>query len=135
MLHIAKGFATRKCCESGKAFDYALLHNARMDESDQRTGNNLRAWRLYRGLSQEELAARVGTTAAVISLLEAGKRGVSPKWLYRLAPILETRPGTLLDVDPNDLDSDIIEIWAHIPTEQRTTARQVLDAFTVKRAV
>ena len=134
LLHIAKGVANGKCCKSGKAFDFARLHNADMDESDQRTGNNLRAWRTFRGMSQEELAAAVGTTAAVISLLEAGKRGVSPKWLYRLAPILRTRPGALLDLNPNDIDSDILEIWADVPVEQQATARQVLEAFRVKRA-
>jgi len=135
MLHIAKDAASLKCCKSEKADNFALLHTAGMDESDQRTGNNLRAWRLFRSMSQEELAAAVGTTAAVISLLEAGKRGVSPKWLYRLAPILRTRPGALLDLDPNEIDTDILEIWADVPPEQQQMARQVLEAFRIKRAV
>ena len=133
LLHIAKGFATDKCCGIDKALLGYRLHTARMDESDEKTGNNLRAWRQFRGMSQEDLAARVGTTAAVISLLEAGKRGVSPKWLYRLAPILRTRPGALLDLNPHEIDTDIIEIWSDVPVEQKATARQVLQAFRIKR--
>lgn len=60
-------------------------------------------------MTQEELAEAVGTTGPVISLLEAGERGLSAKWLHRLAPVLGTRAGILLDHHPEDLDTDFIK--------------------------
>ena len=95
-------------------------------------GHKLRAWREFRRLTQAELAERVGTTTAVISHLETEKRGLSAKWLYRLAPALGTKPGFLLDHDPTDLSSDVLEIWANIPEERRDQARQVLETFSRK---
>jgi len=59
-------------------------------------------------MTQEELAQAVGTTGAVISLLESSDRGLSAKWLRKLAVPLETRPGLLLDYHPEDLDTEFI---------------------------
>jgi transcriptional regulator with XRE-family HTH domain len=94
--------------------------------------NFLRAWREHRRLTQAKLAEAVGTTGAVISLLESGDRGLSDKWLRRLAPVLGTRPGHLLEVDPNDVSTDILDIWADIPEDRREQARDVLKAFRTK---
>jgi plasmid maintenance system antidote protein VapI len=43
------------------------------------------------GLSQEELAERMGTTASVISRLENGQHSATIKTLQRIAAALETR--------------------------------------------
>lgn len=91
--------------------------------------NNLAAWRKFRHLTQEELAERVGTTKAVISNLETGARGLSDKWLRRLAPVLETSPGYLMDHDPNDLPTEVLDVWSAIPVEQREQALKVLQSF------
>lgn len=81
--------------------------------------NNLKAWREFRHLTQDDLAELVGTTQGQIAHLEADRRGLSAKWLRKLAPALNTAPGILLDHDPNDLDSDIIEIWAEADKRQK----------------
>jgi transcriptional regulator with XRE-family HTH domain len=86
--------------------------------------NNLKAWREFRKLSQEALAAKVGTTGTVISMLESGDRGLSAKWLRKLAPALNIQPGHLLDHDPNDLPTDILEIWMSADPDQK---RQLVD--------
>lgn len=91
---------------------------------------NLRAWREFRGFSQDELARAVDTTKAVISHLELGQRGLSARWLYRLAPVLGTTPGYLLDHRPEDLNSDVLEIWAAIPDDAKPQAIKVLRAFS-----
>ena len=83
-------------------------------------------------MTQAKLADAVGTTGAVISLLESGDRGLSDKWLRRIAPVLGTRPGHLLEVDPEDVSNDILEIWAEIPEDRREQARDVLKAFRAK---
>ncbi len=80
-------------------------------------------------MTQAKLAEAVGTTGAVISLLESGDRGLSDKWLRRLAPVLGTRPGHLLEVDPNEAPSDILDIWEDIPEERRDQARSILNTF------
>lgn len=83
-------------------------------ESDDKNGgpNNLRAWRMYRGLSQEALAARVEpkTTANMIQYLENGERGLSLKWLRRLADALDTTPGHLADHLPDQ--AEVLSFWS-----------------------
>jgi transcriptional regulator with XRE-family HTH domain len=95
--------------------------------------NFLRAWREHRRMTQAKLAEAVGTTGAVISLLESGDRGLSSKWLLKLAPVLGTKPGHLLEVDPSEVSSDVLEIWAEIPEDRREQALDVLQTFLVKR--
>lgn len=97
--------------------------------SIKKAANHLRAWREFRHLTQEELGDLVGTAGNVIGLLESGERGLSQKWLAKLAPALGTTPGYLLDHDPNDLPTDILDTWAAIPAEDRPRALAVLEAF------
>ncbi len=97
-----------------------------------RERNYLRAWRAFRHMTQAKLAEAIGTSGAVISLLESGDRGLSDKWLRKLAPVLGTRPGHLLEVDPNDVSNDVLDIWAEIPEDRREQARDVLRAFRLK---
>ncbi len=94
--------------------------------------NYLKAWREHRRLTQAKLAEAIGTTGAVISLIEAGERRLSDKWANLIAPVLKTRAGFLFDTDPNDLDTDIMEIWVEIPEDRRAQAREVLKAFRVR---
>jgi transcriptional regulator with XRE-family HTH domain len=99
-------------------------------ESDKNGGpNHLRDWRNFRKLTQEQLAELVGTNPNMIGYLESGERGLSAKWLRRLAPALNTTPGMLLDHDPADLDSDIIDIWAHADRRQRSQLSEVAKAI------
>lgn len=95
--------------------------------SDDKNGgpNYLKVWREYRGLSQERLAELAKTTGSVISMIEAGERGLSAKWLRKLAPLLDTTPGHLLDLDPRELDGDVMEIWANASTRQRSQIMQI----------
>lgn len=103
--------------------------------TDQYPTNHLRAWREFRAFTQERLAAEVGTTAAVISLLENGQRSLSASWLNRLAPVLKTSPGFLLDHHPNDLTAEMLDLWAHIPKRRQSEAIEALRALTRKRSV
>lgn len=82
-------------------------------------------------MTQTELAEAVGTKGSVISLLEAGERRLSDKWLRRLAPALQTTPGHLLDYRPDDVPTDLLEIWASIPEERRAQAIEVLNTFRI----
>lgn len=98
----------------------APWHIVTMPDQDKNGGpNHLKAWRDYRKLTQAELAAEVGTNANMIGYLESGERGLSAKWLRRLAPALRITPGFLLDHDPNDLSEDLIETWTTADERQK----------------
>jgi transcriptional regulator with XRE-family HTH domain len=104
--------------------------NASMSrKSTKAAANHLRAWREMRGLSQEALAQRVGTAGNVIGLLESGERGLSDKWLRKLAVALDTTAGFLLDHDPNDIDAAFVEAAMAVPKEQRRQALKILETF------
>lgn len=91
-----------------------------MSEDDKNGGpNNLKAWREFRGMSQAELAEAVGTNQNMIGYLETGDRGLSAKWLRRLSGPLRTTPGFILEHDPRDLPTDIIEIWINASEAER----------------
>lgn len=96
-----------------------------MDDQDKNGGPNyLRQWRAFRGLTQQQLAGMVETSTNMIQYLESGERGLSAKWLRKLAPALNTTSGMILEHDPYELDSDIIEIWA---TASNREKRQIAD--------
>ncbi|HEY2050458.1 MAG TPA: helix-turn-helix transcriptional regulator [Caulobacteraceae bacterium] len=79
----------------------------------------MRDWREFRGLTQAQLAAMAETEGSVISLLESGDRGLSDKWLRRLAPLLETTPGLLLEHHPDDVGVAVLETWAKLPAAKK----------------
>jgi transcriptional regulator with XRE-family HTH domain len=89
---------------------------------EERPLHFLRQWRKFRHMTQQELADSVGTSKTVISEMERGNLQLSPKWLRKFAPVLRTQPGYILDHDPDDLATDIIDIWSHIPEGDRDTA-------------
>lgn len=88
-------------------------------EGESQPRNHLRAWREHRGLTQAQLAAVVGTEGSVISLLESGDRRLSDKWLRRLAPVLGTTPGFLLDYNPGQTSVALRDVIALIPKADR----------------
>jgi transcriptional regulator with XRE-family HTH domain len=110
------------CDDRWDGIDYP----ANMADEDR---NYLKAWREFRRMKQEELAEKVGTTKAVISLLENEKRPLSSKWLRKLAEALDTQPGHILDHDPNELPSDVFDIWQRIDQRDREQAARVLRSF------
>ncbi|WP_431490936.1 helix-turn-helix domain-containing protein [Paraburkholderia fungorum] len=91
--------------------------------------NHLRAWREFRELSQEKLGELVGTKGNVIGLLESGERGLSDKWLRKLAPHLGTSPGFLLDHDPNDIDTELLQLVSEVAKGNRAQVVDILKTF------
>lgn len=80
------------------------------------------------GLSQEQLARRLGTSKGVISRYETGERGLSIEMQFRLAEALGIWVGELfLPVDHPSTDALLAgsppEIWRHIAGIARVTVR------------
>jgi len=84
-------------------------------------------------MTQAELALAAGTTGSVISLLESGDRGLSDKWLHKLAVPLKTRPGFILDVDPNTMDTDFLDLLLDTPDEHRPQITNVIRVMFPKK--
>lgn len=82
-------------------------------------------------MTQEELAnaCEPKTTGSVISLLEDGERGLSLKWLRRLAPPLRTRAGWLADINPLEADTLTLELAERVPDDKREQVRRIIETF------
>lgn len=74
-----------------------------------------REWRKSRGLTQEELADRIGVSTSTISQLETGKQGFTDTTLALLADALSCSPGDLLMRNPLDKEAP----WSIWDTVQR----------------
>ena len=109
--------------------DYFLgrLHNANVVQENR---NHLSKWRMKRGLTQEELADKVGTTKSVVSLLENELRPLSSKWLRLFADALKTTPGRILDIDPDEVSAEMLEAWDSMKQGDRARAIRVLRSLT-----
>lgn len=107
--------------------------NANMDSDDKNGGpNNLRAWRVHKGLTQQELADRVEprTTANMIQYLESGERGLSLKWLRRLADAMNMSVGHLADHTPEEVDADVLDFWTRkMSADQKRQLAAIAEAL------
>lgn len=101
---------------------------------DDGGANNLLSWRMFHKMTRADLAAacKPPTTEAVIELLETSGRGLSQKWLHRLAPALRTRPLFLAEIDPREADTTTMELAMAVPESQRPQVNAILETF-VKR--
>ncbi|MDR2892033.1 MAG: helix-turn-helix domain-containing protein [Deltaproteobacteria bacterium] len=66
----------------------------------------LRRYRDAAGLSQQELADRVGIAKSYISSLELGYRAPNINLLVKIANSLEVRPGELVDAMVEEAEKD-----------------------------
>jgi transcriptional regulator with XRE-family HTH domain len=60
-------------------------------------GENVRRYRQIAGLSQEELAARIGVEQGYISRLEAGSRNPTILTIWHASQALKIKPAMLFD--------------------------------------
>lgn len=86
-------------------------------------------WRKFRGLTQEDLAGRVGVTPPAISQLERGLQGFNNSTLEALADALSCTPGDLLGVNPNK-EGDVVDLVRLLNDRNRDQAIRVLKALT-----
>ena len=94
----------------------------------QKQRHFIKEWRVYRNLSQEALADRMGIARSYISHIENGKRRYDQIFLEAAADALGCEPADLIMRDPTQKDS-IWTIWDQIAPEQREQAAKVLEVF------
>lgn len=63
-------------------------------------GHFIAEWRLYRELTQAELAAEVGVSQSNINQIEHGKTAYTQQSLEKIARALRTHPADLIATDP-----------------------------------
>ena len=79
----------------------------------------IREWRKHRGLTQEQLAERIGIARSYLTKIERGVRRYDQPFLEAAAYALRCEPGDIIMRDPTD-EEGIWSIWEQLaPTERR----------------
>lgn len=68
--------------------------------------NRIREWREQRGLTQDELAEKIGSFKTHISAWERGKTDIAMRWMHRIADALNVDVADLLALKDNPLAAD-----------------------------
>lgn len=82
----------------------------RVTDKRPRSRHFIREWRKHRGITQEQLAERIGTTKATISRIENGLQPYTQDFLDLCAEALMTEPGNLVVRNPRDPEG-IWSLW------------------------
>jgi transcriptional regulator with XRE-family HTH domain len=92
----------------------------------------LRQWRKHRGLTQDRLAERLGTSKGYISDLERGVRRYNQDLLEALAEALSCEPADLLMRDPTQQDA-MWSIWEVAKPAERQQLVAIATAIVGKK--
>lgn len=90
----------------------------------------IKEWRKHRGLTQDQLAERIGLDRAYLSKIESGKRRYDQPFLEAAAVALQCEPADLIVRDPTDPDG-IWSVWDDLQPVQRAQVVEI--ARTLKR--
>jgi transcriptional regulator with XRE-family HTH domain len=85
----------------------------------------IRQWREYRGLTQDDLAARLETSKASISRIESGLQAYTQDFLEACADALRTDPASLLMRDPSDEEA-VWSLWDKAKTGDRKMIESIV---------
>lgn len=100
---------------------------------DRRRRTFIREWRKFRGLTLEQMAARLDMTPSHLSMLERGQRSYTQETLEALADALNTDVASLLMRDPSDPEAPW-SIWEILKPVQRRQAIRLLRALAEDEA-
>lgn len=85
-------------------------------------------WRLFRGLTQEQLAERIGTTKAGVSKIETGRTLYNQSSLEAWAVALSCEPSDLISRDPTQ--EDVRSLLERAPDDVRSAVVLLLRTGT-----
>jgi transcriptional regulator with XRE-family HTH domain len=101
-----------------------MCHHVRMAKQP----HYFREWRKHRGLTQEQLAERIGITRSYLTKIERGDRRYDQPFLEAAAEALRCGPDDLIMRDPSQLES-IWTIWEQLKPSERVQAVAILHAL------
>ncbi len=104
------------------------------EEGEQAPPNNLAAWRRFRGLTQAELARKASISETDVAEVEKGNLPLTGRRLTALAAALETTIGRLKEIDPTDIDPEILDDFLAIAKDRRDEARRILKVLGAREA-
>ena len=88
----------------------------------------IREWRKHRGLTQDQLAERIGIGRSYLTKIENGARRYDQPFLEAAAFALCCEPGDIITRAPTDPEG-IWSIWETLPPAERVRAVAVLKAM------
>lgn len=91
--------------------------------------NYLRAWRKYRGFTQQQLANQLPIGNASISMAETGAQWFSKEGLYAAAEVLQCQPGDILSYPPQNIGRQIAALVTQMPAPQQELALRLIRAL------
>lgn len=94
----------------------------------QRGRHFIKEWRIHRQLTQDQLAERIGTTAANLSRLENRLQDYNQSLLEALAEALSCEPADLIMRDPSQVEAPW-SIWETLKPAQRKQAITIIKAL------
>ena len=90
-------------------------------------------WRKHRGLTQEQLAERIGIARSYLTKIERGTRRYDQPFLEAAAYALRCDPGDLIMRRPPSAET-IWSIWETLTPPERLQAEAVIKAIRATRA-
>lgn len=89
----------------------------------------LKETRVYRGLSQEEVARHLGVPRSAVSLIESGARRVTAAELSRLAKLYQTTMESLAGHDRETSEPESVRLLARAAADLSKTDRDEVLRF------
>jgi transcriptional regulator with XRE-family HTH domain len=89
---------------------------------------HFKAWRKHRGLTQEQLAERIGIARSYLTKIERGDRRYDQPFLEAAAEALRCTPADLIMRDPTDPEG-LWSIYETLTAPERVRAVAVLKAM------
>ncbi len=106
-----------------------MLEDERRRQKPAQVRNNVKAWRMYRGLTQEQLAERIEMSTASVSQIETHKQGLSDDTLFGISTALDCSPGDLLSWDPRSADYQLYRLISAMVAAKREQALRLIHAL------
>lgn len=77
--------------------------------------NRIREWREERGLTQDQLAEKIGSHKTHISAWERGKSDLAMRWMHRIAAALNISVADVLSFrdNPSAIDQQVLSLVKH----------------------
>ena len=89
---------------------------------------HFKAWRKHRGLTQEQLAERIGIARSYLTKIERGDRRYDQPFLEAAAEALRCTPADLIMRDPTDPEG-LWSVYEKLTPPERIRAVAVLKAM------
>lgn len=97
--------------------------------------NNLKVLRKAAGLTQEQLADLLGTSAQLVSFYETGRRRLNQTTIDRLSRFFKVSPNDLLGFELEDGgESKILDIYRKLSDEDKQMAVSILQTLSARNS-